>query len=431
MKKFRKAFFLLFLGGLQIVAGQEKQLEIDLPYPGWKEGELDIHHIYTGRGESNFFIFPDGTSMLIDAGDYDPEDYLLMTPALPDTSRQAGEWISRYIEQVNPHKSHVNYFFLSHFHDDHFGEARKKLRMTTGRNPDYILSGICKVAEQLHFDKLIDSSYPDYDFPCMDHNDKHLINYRNFVRWQVKSGMLEAEPFTVGSDGQFVLQYDIASYPEFKIQNLVSNGVVWSGKGMLADSLVSDTHKNRRCNHNKNTMSCGIRLSYGAFRYYTAGDLSGEIKDTAGKDLEIEKKVATVCGEVDICKVNHHGYLDAMPEGFVRNIRAAHYIFPVWDYQHIQPSVIERVASPKLHDGKESRLYFTYIPPYLRDRCRLHEWNKQIAEENGHVIVKVLPKGDCYKIYIVSAEDEKMTVKAVYGPFFSKKGDDESFRNLN
>ncbi|MBQ5875504.1 MAG: hypothetical protein IIW60_06495 [Alistipes sp.] len=30
-------------------------------YKGWKKGELDIHFIYTGRGEAVFYIFPDGT----------------------------------------------------------------------------------------------------------------------------------------------------------------------------------------------------------------------------------------------------------------------------------------------------------------------------------------------------------------------------------
>ena len=39
-------------------------------YPGWKPGELDIHFIQTGVGEQTFFIFPDGTTMLLDCGDF-------------------------------------------------------------------------------------------------------------------------------------------------------------------------------------------------------------------------------------------------------------------------------------------------------------------------------------------------------------------------
>ncbi|MDO1499525.1 hypothetical protein Q2T40_04890 [Winogradskyella maritima] len=37
--------------------------------PAWQEGMMDIHHINTGRGDSAFAILPDGTTLLIDAGD--------------------------------------------------------------------------------------------------------------------------------------------------------------------------------------------------------------------------------------------------------------------------------------------------------------------------------------------------------------------------
>ena len=48
-----------------------ESFEVGRPYAGWGTGEMDIHVIYTGRGESLFHIFPDGTSMLIDAGTID------------------------------------------------------------------------------------------------------------------------------------------------------------------------------------------------------------------------------------------------------------------------------------------------------------------------------------------------------------------------
>ena len=38
--------------------------------PAWREGEFQVHFIYTGVSESMFWILPDGTSMLLDCGDH-------------------------------------------------------------------------------------------------------------------------------------------------------------------------------------------------------------------------------------------------------------------------------------------------------------------------------------------------------------------------
>ena len=34
----------------------------------WRRGQLDIHHISTGRGDATLVVAPDGTTILIDAG---------------------------------------------------------------------------------------------------------------------------------------------------------------------------------------------------------------------------------------------------------------------------------------------------------------------------------------------------------------------------
>ena len=40
-------------------------------FVGWTKGHFQIHFTYTGASESMFLIFPDGTTMLIDCGDFD------------------------------------------------------------------------------------------------------------------------------------------------------------------------------------------------------------------------------------------------------------------------------------------------------------------------------------------------------------------------
>lgn len=73
------------------VAAQDAPLRRGEVFPKWREGYLDIHQIVTGRGNAAFSIFPDGTTMLVDAGDAsDTGD----APQRPGPSRTPGQWIA-------------------------------------------------------------------------------------------------------------------------------------------------------------------------------------------------------------------------------------------------------------------------------------------------------------------------------------------------
>ena len=86
---------------------------------GWQEGYLDIHHISTGSGNATFFIFPDGTTLLFDAGDVDRAarlkypNPLRVSPRLPNDSISAAQCITTYIRQVLPAISHIDYGVIS------------------------------------------------------------------------------------------------------------------------------------------------------------------------------------------------------------------------------------------------------------------------------------------------------------------------------
>ena len=105
------------------------------PLPPWKTGEFQIHFIYTGVAESQFWIMPDGTTMLLDCGDHPA--YTRGKKALwllPNGTRHAGEWIARYVARVNPAKTDVDYMMISHHHADHQGRA-KEAGMKRWREP--------------------------------------------------------------------------------------------------------------------------------------------------------------------------------------------------------------------------------------------------------------------------------------------------------
>ena len=61
--------------------------------PAWQEGCLDIHSINGGRGESFYYIMPDGTTMLLDCGykEKRPASYVEAIPDSPSGKLRAGD----------------------------------------------------------------------------------------------------------------------------------------------------------------------------------------------------------------------------------------------------------------------------------------------------------------------------------------------------
>src|SRR5687767_1239460 len=137
--------------------------------PRWQEGYLDIHHINTGHGDAAFYIFPDGTTMLLDAGEMDPTsertNSLRNAPMHPNNTKRAHEWIVDYIKRFHPSSSNpkLDYALITHFHDDHFGGIYRGAK--SSKQGKYTLSGITGVGEYLKINKLLDRGYPDYNYP--------------------------------------------------------------------------------------------------------------------------------------------------------------------------------------------------------------------------------------------------------------------------
>ncbi|MCZ6693934.1 MAG: hypothetical protein O6939_08525, partial [Bacteroidetes bacterium] len=66
----------IFFSPISNICAQEP----DDVLPRWQDGYMDIHHINTGMGDCTFFVFPDGTTMLFDAGEMDLTNPRTMGP---------------------------------------------------------------------------------------------------------------------------------------------------------------------------------------------------------------------------------------------------------------------------------------------------------------------------------------------------------------
>lgn len=385
------------------------------PISPWKPGTLDIHQISTGRGNAGLYILPDGTTLLVDAGEM-PVKTANHTPDRPDATRPAGERIVRYIRHALAHDPHpaLDYVILTHFHDDHMGAPSDK-SLTAGCG-DYKLTGLTQVGESLRIGKLLDRGWPDYSYP-KPLDEPHMMNYRAFVKWQTENNGLKVERFVPGRADQVVLLHNARKYPNFHFRNVGANAEVWTGEGTSTHNLVpaSSTAPASLWPH-ENCCSISFRLTYGKFDYFNGGDIPGVIPKGYPSWFDIETAVAKAVGAVDAAILNHHGYLDSQNEFFVRTLQPRVWTISVWDKYHPTPEVWERLQSTTLYGGPRD-IFATDVHPANREAIKGLE---TLASDSGHIILRVAPGGRSFRVVIVSDSSESYQVKKIFGPYRSK-----------
>ena len=390
---------------------------------GWQTGHYQIHYIYTGRGESMFHIFPDGTSMLLDCGDsmrfyQTPAE----TPLLPDLSRRSGEWIARYVERVNPKGRQVDYFHLSHYHEDHGGGERYHAERISVPTGDYWRCGLADAARFLSFTTVVDRAWPGFNDPLdvlTTSRDGTPRNIRAVYAHLAAKGT-KIEKFRLGATDQFVQRQANLAKPGFQIFNLCANGRYVRKDGTVCD-LYAERVKAGTKTLNENGLSCGFIATYGAFKYFTAGDFSDGYQKPDGSKGQTEDLLAEAVGPVDVAKMNHHGHHAMYPE-LVKSLRARVWTACVLDQQHVTDDSASRLADRSLYSGARTILP-TYMPlnrPETPDgRAYLSDVPKVVQDTPCHLVIDVPPGGESYTVTCVSAADETARVLARFG-FFSR-----------
>lgn len=391
----------------------------------WKDGYLDIHHINTGRGDAAFAILPDGTTLLIDAGDMSethPRTLSRRNAELyPNSTRTAPEWIVDYIEQFYPKNRtlRLDYALITHYHDDHFGEA-DSLRSYSKKG--YQLTGIMAVGDEIPITKLIDRGF---QFPIDLRNsqvqnqerfssDKYgmiatLREYWKFIETQKD---LSHESLQVGRNDQIGLKYEPNRYPFFKVQNIASNGIIWTGFGQKTFQIFQKDEY-----PGENPLSNCIRIDFGKFNYFTGGDIAG-IDGLGQPDMNsVESHIAPVIGPVDVATLNHHGNRDSQNPYYVRTIRPRVWIQQNWTADHPGEEVLRRIGSKQLYSGPRD-IFSTIMLQGAKDVIggRLDSYTSQW----GHIVVRVYEEGDYYEIYVLDHLSETREILSKHGPYESR-----------
>lgn len=400
--------------------------------PAWSKAYFYIHHISTGRGNSTYFVFPDGTTMLIDAGEADPKFIesvrpLKPFPPRPDGAHSAAYWIADYIRQFAPAGRPVklDYALITHFHTDHFGAITPDKPMS--RTGAYRLAGITELADLLPIDTLIDRAAPSYDYPvdlhkCTQRSDGpqgfdrlSLSNYLSFAEYRMKHGqaVVGLKP---GALGQIKLRQADA-FPSFHIRNIASNGIIWTG---AADETQHYIPKGAvtECRFDENPFSNVLTFVYGRFKYYSGGDIPGVPDYTHPWWRDIETPVSAVVGPVDVMLLDHHGNRDSTNENILRNLQPRVIVQENWLSPQPGEEVVIRMASKGLYPGPrdvfstgmspESR---TVIGPIMDSIYRSY---------GGHVVIRVAPDGDQYEVYVLNDADKRREIVKRFGPYQSK-----------
>ena len=398
------------------------------PLPGWQPGYLDLHHINTGRGNAAFFILPDGTNLLVDAGELDPTAPRTLSPRntviKPNNSKHPFEWIADYIHQFSPQKENtvIDYALITHFHDDHFGGWYQGAPVSTDHK--FVRSGITGIADLVPIHLLLTR---DYHYPTdPDSLLKKLPARSSFAKsWNNYIAFLHAAPnglknafLKAGSASQIRLLHAPANYPSFQVRNIKSNGLIWTGKdSTAAQHFPAIDLANNKTWPDENTLSNAILIKYGGFRYYTGGDNPGNVflGDSSWRD--VESVMAPVTGQVDVATMDHHGNRDAVNETFIKILQPRIWIEQVWTADHPGHETLIRIMS-KLYDGPRD-LFAT----------NMMEANKLVIgplidqaykSQQGHILVRVLPGGQSYYVIILDDATAERRVKAVFGPYQAK-----------
>ena len=383
---------------------------IGKPLPLWSEGYLDIHFINSGRGECHFYILPDETTLLVDAGEinesYNPNSTSgdAAVAQKPNADMRPYMTYVEYIKHFIPsNRTSVNWCLASHFHIDHIGHPN----IATETSPEgYRKAGLIALHDHIQLYRVLDRAYPDYTenstTPAME--GALAEDWAKFIKSQEGNTIGKGYRFTPGKE-QITLRYHKTDYPNFRIFNICANGYVWqkdsSGNGYLGGSKSGSG----------NPASCGFHLSYGKFDYIACGDLTSKpqnlvanyFKDFIGKN------------KLEVFKAHHHFSSNSWGDN-TQSVGCNPQVIVNQNFYKKQPDA--NLLNTVLNFSWKKDFFTTNLHP----QCLVENNNiySRLAGYNGHIVVRVSPGGEQFYVYILDDTNFEYKIRSIHGPYTCK-----------
>jgi beta-lactamase superfamily II metal-dependent hydrolase len=282
----RHFLWMLFIVGWIACGVSVPSSNVTEPNISVQKDNLSIIIIDVGQGDATLVITPSHHAMLIDGGPKQAG----VSRVLPDLSKWGVE--------------SLDFLFVSHYDADHIGG----------------ISEIVAGADQIsgNDDDILPNTTYDGGFQPDTIGDVFLdyLTAIDKTRATLRPG-------------------DKITYPDgVTVSCSVINGETATGKKIVLPP------------EDDNGRSMGLVISYGAFRYFTSGDLTGGGPTGSQTTQNVEDLVAPEIGSVDVLHVNHHGSATSSSATFLQTLLPTVSVISVGkdnSYGHPLPEVLWRL----------------------------------------------------------------------------------------
>ncbi len=309
---------------------------------------VTIHQLGLSYGDAALYVIIDTTRGSAFAPSHWDTTVILIDAQLQ--YRAVQKYLFGYMDSILRwlHRPIVDYVVLSHVHIDHYGSMTAVMDSLRVHR-----DSVTKVFDRFH---LTGALYPYINMPKQG---KTALAYKNYMQTKSTAGRFAWVSIQPG--GNLLQDKNLVN---FSMTCLSANGRCMNGTGY--DSIfIPKVGAGKYEPKNENDLSYSFLLSFGAFNYYTGGDLGGdESSDYADGETPIAQYLRrTKPAGFHLCafKVDHHGSEHSTNDTLVKLLNPTLAVVPAGLHSFSGTTLPTDAAMGKLRAINDS-IRYTFIP---------------------------------------------------------------------